>query len=96
MHISKVRDKSAYNLCSNILNDDPYHNRIANAALRLYEYKADIGGSLGRLVYGTQWSSGTTLWHEPDGNGTATVDKYGNITTVGILEPTYDGKWITK
>lgn len=95
-HIGSIQDKSASNLCSvqTKLKDDYYHNNIVDAALTLCCYKSDIGGSLGHLIYQTQWSSGMTLWKEPDGEGTATVDNEGVVKTIGILEPTYDGKWI--
>jgi hypothetical protein len=93
-HISKVQDKSAGNLCSvqTELKDDYYHNNIFDAALALCCYKADIGGSLSHLIYQTQWSSGMTLWTESNGEGTATV-KDGVVKTIGIMEPTYDGKF---
>jgi len=92
--ISKIKDKSAGNLArKGILINDDYHNAIADAAMVLCSYQADIGENLSHLVYRTQWMSGTTLWEEPNGNGTATVDKDGVVDLRNItFNTSYEGR----
>ena len=59
MHISLVKDKSAGNLRTTVLDEDWYHDNIKSAAMRLWN-KGD-----GNLVYWGQYSSGVTLWVHP-------------------------------
>ena len=71
IHISEVK-KTAENLASADLHDDPYHQNIKQTAQQL------VAAGMGDWHYGTSYASGNTSWYNDDGTS-MTVTKIETI-----------------
>lgn len=66
LHINDLQAKTANLISQTVLQDDPYHDAISEAAVVL------VSSGLGECRYAGQYQSGTTLWID-DSTGEAFV-----------------------